>query len=301
MKLQKICALLLALLFLTGCGRQSAVLAGDPEKETPAAEEAAPEAAEPTAAEEPSEDWAVWIPALELPEPEPGVVYDMIGLIVWHGGIYTQAQFYYGEEAEALDALVGEELGYATGSIDEWSRQDEYAVECASTMAGPFYAMEGYDTDFRLCMKGVYEGGEAYLWTFERLNGIGLNTGGDLFGDRLRIRENWTSASFLTHDDWNDGEPNHEQPLEVSEADFNSFLDAVYAGEFVYVYEDTPDFYTRDSAPQQAHLYVHLSDGTTAALRLFEGGYVGYEPLGWYFVRIPEDDPVFQRILDACG
>lgn len=168
-------------------------------------------------------------------------------------------------------------------------------------MTGPFYAMEGYDTDFRLCMKGVYEGGEAYLWTFERLNGIGLNTGKDLFGDRIHLKESRTSASFLTHDDWDEGETDREQPLEVSEADFNAFLDAVYAGAFVNVYEDTPDFYSRDSEPRQAHLHVRLRDGTRVSLRLFEGGYVGYEPLGWYFVRIPEDDPVFQRLLEVCG
>ena len=41
-----------------------------------------------------------------------------------------------------------------------------------------------------------------------------------------------------------------------------------------------------------------LSDGTTVELRLIEGGYVGYQELGWYFVKMPGD--VFDAVLAAC-
>lgn len=63
-----------------------------------------------------------------------------------------QAQYYDGAAAEAVLPLVGEQLGTATGSIDEWSSQEEYAKECASTYTGPFYAMKGYDEGFRIFM-----------------------------------------------------------------------------------------------------------------------------------------------------
>ena len=49
----------------------------------------------------------------------------------------------------------------------------------------------------------------------------------------------------------------------------------------------------------QAHLILTMSDGTVIRIRLIEGGYVGYDPLAWYFVKIPED--VFNSVYDACG
>lgn len=49
----------------------------------------------------------------------------------------------------------------------------------------------------------------------------------------------------------------------------------------------------------QAHLILTMSDGTVIRIRLIEGGYVGYDSLGWYFVKIPED--VFNSVYDACG
>ena len=52
-----------------------------------------------------------------------------------------------------------------------------------------------------------------------------------------------------------------------------------------------------DSAVQ-GHLFCALSDGTTVELRLIEGGYVGYQELGWYFVKMPGD--VFDAVLAAC-
>lgn len=53
-----------------------------------------------------------------------------------------------------------------------------------------------------------------------------------------------------------------------------------------------------DGTPVQGHLFCALSDGTTVELRLIEGGYVGYQELGWYFVKMPGD--VFDAVLAAC-
>ena len=52
-----------------------------------------------------------------------------------------------------------------------------------------------------------------------------------------------------------------------------------------------------DSAVQ-GHLFISMSDGTTVELRLIEGGYVGYQGLGWYFVKMP--GAVFDAVLAAC-
>ena len=85
------------------------------------------------------------------------------------------------------------------------------------------------------------------------------------------------------------------------------FLDAVCAGEFVYVWDPDSDFYegvprsSIYSTPNQAHLFLRLDDGTTVRLRLIEGGYVGFDgPAGvWYFVKIPGES--FDAMYDSCG
>jgi hypothetical protein len=95
----------------------------------------------------------VYIPAVELPTNTEGVEFDMLAMVVYHGGIYTQAEAYYDADAERINDLVGDYLGYATGSINEWSTQDEYAKEFASSCAGDVYSVKGYDTDFRVCIR----------------------------------------------------------------------------------------------------------------------------------------------------
>lgn len=174
--------------------------------------------------------------------------------------------------------------------IDEWSDESEYSVEFAGTVAGELYAVKGYDTGFRICC--LNDDGSALL--LERLNGITLDTGADLFETRLHLPERLEALSFLTHEDWNKAAKNYRTP-ELSEETISAFLDELCAGQFVYTWESERGIY--DSAVQ-GHLFCALSDGTTVELRLIEGGYVGYQELGWYFVKMPGD--VFDAVLAAC-
>lgn len=234
------------------------------------------------------ENYSVFIPALELPDFQEGMAYDMLGLVVYKGNIYTQAGFY--DTSNEIRELVGDYLGYATGKINEWSSQDDYAEEFASTYTGDVYSVKGYSTDFRICIVS-----DEYIEFMENLNGIGLNTGEDLFGDRLKIKDRITSVRYQNHYDWDNG--NHIlQEFPSGQDEINAFIDDLYSGEFEYVYEKNLNFY--DDATEQAHLYLYLEDGTTVELRLFEGGYVGYQNLGWYFVKMPGS--AFDTVFNAC-
>lgn len=238
------------------------------------------------------------IPAIELPEPRPDVEYDMIGLVVWHGAVYTQAQYYYGDEAGPALALTAQHLGRARGDIDEWSSQDDYATEFASTCTGEIYTVSGYDPDFRLCAvdEMILDDGTTVPWILflERLNGIGLGAGADLFDARLSLPGRIESVRYETHDDWNEARENWLPLDDVQAAE--RLIEAACAGQFEYVHDTQPDFYAREG--KQAHLYLTLTDGTVTELRLFEGGWVGYQPLGWYFVHIPGE--AFDAVFDAC-
>lgn len=234
------------------------------------------------------------IPAVELPEPREDVEYDMIGLVVWHGAIYTQAQGYTGADAERISFLPAQHLGRAKGNIDEWSAQDDYATELASTCTGEIYTVSGYDPDFRLCAvdEMILDDGTSvpWIWFMERLNGIDLGLGADLFDTRLCLPGRIASAAYQTHDDWNEARNNY-RPLEDTDA-LERLVEEACAGQFEYV----EDIYSRQG--KQVHLYLTLTDGTVTELRLFEGGWVGYQPLGWYFVHIPGE--VFDAVFDAC-
>ena len=227
----------------------------------------------------------VYVPAIELPEPDSGFTVDMIACVVYDGAVYTQ-----GEWLGDASALVGEYLGHATGSIDEWSDESEYYVEFAGTMSGDIYSVTGYDPGFRICC--LYDDGSVML--LERLNGISLDTGADLFETRLHLAERMESVSYLTHEDWNENADSFRD-LPLSEGAVSAFLAELCAGGFEYVWETDRDIYDR---AVQGHLFFSMSDGTTVELRLIEGGYVGYQGLGWYFVKMPGE--VFDAVLAAC-
>ena len=158
-------------------------------------------------------------------------------------------------------------------------------------MSGELYTVVGYDPDFRICCLG--DDGSALL--LERLNGITLDTGADLFDTRLHLAERMEDVTYLTHDDWNNAVYDFK-PLGLDDDTVSAFLDELCAGEFVYTWDTDHDIY--DSAVQ-GHLFFFQSDGTTIELRLIEGGYVGYQHLGWYFVKMPGD--VFDAVLAACA
>ena len=78
---------------------------------------------------------------------------------------------------------------------------------------------------------------------------------------------------------------------------WTEFMNAVDAAEFEYLWnEDSPS--TIYSVEEQLHLILNMKDGTQVQLRLIAGGYVGYQPLGWYFVKIPED--IFNALYSMC-
>ena len=242
----------------------------------------------------------VYIPAVELPEGDAAAAC-MIPLVVYNGSVYADAGSWRGEEARALDALTGDYLGEAVGIIDPWSEEEAWEQEFAGTVSGPLYAVEGYDTDFRICLREEYtdEAGEPGLWILylERLNGITLTTGADLFEDRLRLRDRITEIRWQDHDDWNYGRGN-DQDAALDGETWDAFLEALDRGEFVNAWdpERSPSLF---DTPHQTHLYLCLEDGSSVHLRLFAEGYVWYAGLGYHFVKI--SGPEFDAVYAACG
>lgn len=258
----------------------------------------------------------VYIPAAQMPAGLSGdAAADMIGLVVYRGKIYTESEFYdlvyrgntykeneyYDLEGTLkLEPLLDEYLGKATGKIDEWSDKKEYETDFASTLGGSVYSVDGYSTDFRICIKNEYtddDGTKHLSITFmDRLNGITLTTGKDLFEDRLQISGNIESIAWQSHNDWNYAIKNYHE-LDMNSKQWTEFMNAVDAAEFEYLWsENNPS--SIYNIEKQLHLILNMKDGTQVPLRLIAGGYVGYEPLGWYFVKVPED--TFNALYSMC-
>jgi hypothetical protein len=232
----------------------------------------------------------VYIPAVELPEGDAAAC--MVPLVVYNGSVYADADSWRGEEARALDALTGEYLGEAVGTLDPWSGEEAWEQDFAGTVSGPLYAVEGYDTDFRICLRQEYvdEAGEPGLWIqyLERLNGITLTTGAELFEDRLRLRGRVTEIRWQDWESWyySTGAP---RDAALAPETWDAFLEELDRGEFV----------KSKSISRETNLYLRLEDGLTVRLRLLAGGYVSYPPLRGAFVKMPGE--IFDTVYAACG
>lgn len=249
-------------------------------------------------------DAGVYIRPIEIPREADGVMYDMIGMVVYRGGIYTQSYNFYGDEAHKVDHLIGAYLGYAKGNIDEWASQDDLAVEFASSIEGEIYEVIGYDTSFRICVRWECEDGSVQIEFLDRLNDITLTTGEDLFETRLHLRNHIANIQWQSHYDWNYVGGNIQNAT-IDNSLWEEFLSEVYAGYFVDTWDE--NIFTDPTSSKksiydtgkQAHIILTMDDGTIVQLRMIEGGYVGYDALGWYFVHIPGE--LFDAVFEAMG
>ncbi|SHJ58805.1 hypothetical protein SAMN02745248_00485 [Hathewaya proteolytica DSM 3090] len=244
-------------------------------------------------------EMGIHIPKIRLEKSKNGISTCMIGLVVYKDNIYTQAQYINGDKS-LKEKYVGNYIGRAKGNIDEYSGKDEYSKELASTVMGDVYTVKGYDENFRICTVQE-ENGVVGVQFYEMLNGITFNRGEDLFGEnRLNLKENWKGVSFVTHDDWdnNSYEEYEYASLGCTQDEINKFLQRLYQGKFQYLYSNGDTVSIYNSENKQYHLFFNMKDGTTVELRLFENGYVGYQNLGWYFIKV--DGEEFDKIIQSC-
>ena len=192
-------------------------------------------------------------------------VVDMEALFIYGGRSYV----YYGTIEDA-SPMIGEYLGTATGLIDEWTPADGY-VELAGSISGDFYAVNGFDSGFVLCMPAEDGTADVYL----NNNDMTLYTGADLLQKRLHMNESDFTVSCISREDWyyNTGETVQLEGAALEEI-----------RQLMETLNDAPFVYTSDIAlPVEAdtifdtelfHLYLHMDNGMVIHLRLFEGGYI---------------------------
>ncbi len=219
-------------------------------------------------------------------------------VLVYDGNVYTHSCTYTGNKAESLEALLDQRLGTATGSLSAQDSQQDDPSEFLSNLTGDVYSLKGYGTEFRLCVKreDVNEIGEKSrsYEILELLNGINLSYGYDLFEYRLHLTELTDSVLWETREDW-ERKADAFRQTEIDNKTWTDFLEQTDSSVFFAAADGSEDL---DKKPQ-AHLLLMMKDGTEVRLTLIEGGYVGYENLKGYFVKIPEE--IFNKVYDVCG
>lgn len=208
----------------------------------------------------------VTIPAIEL--PKSGETAKMMPLFVYKGRIYTQSS----TKIDPLQVknLLGEKLGKTKAGLDEWSNQDEYAVEFASSIGEvDVYSVKGYQQGFRLM---TYDVSSGYAEIYESLNGVTISSGSDIV-ETLHLM-NIEKAKSRTYDDWNNSA---EKYTEINDkALLNSFVSALNHS-IPYLREDVEaklgNFQNNE---QYKELTLSLTDGTNVTFWVVKDGYISY-------------------------
>lgn len=210
---------------------------------------------------------------------------DMLAFFIYQGRCYVQYEWVYGNAD-----LVGEYLGTATGLIDEWTPKDGY-VELAGSISGDFYAVNGYDPAFMLCMKEETDAVATYICD----NGITLKYGSELYEDRLHLSGNFESVQYERRDSWYYGRDERYQLNNVNDMILD-FIAGMDSGLFV-PYDAVPlngKKYISDI--ELYHLYFRMKNGTIVHLRLLENGYVRFDGMMALCLQVPEEQ--YSALLD---
>ena len=205
----------------------------------------------------------IYIPKAEISLPQDGIEADMIAFFIYGGRFYSQYD-YLPKDAD----IIGERLGTATGSIDEWSTRDAY-VELSGSISGDFYAVKGYDPEDLLCMRM----GDGQIMLFVNSNDLTLSLGSDVFEDMLRISDTFSGVRYQTRESWFESRNEIYSIDDPRRAEVTEFIDAIDQGEWMF-YD-----YAQFSDKSRWMVYFDTDSGVTSRLIVYEDGYVSFSGL----------------------
>ncbi|MBP0964722.1 MAG: hypothetical protein J5999_05455 [Oscillospiraceae bacterium] len=219
--------------------------------------------------------------------------------LYYNGSIYTSSYNYASEDKSAVQAKISavseDKLADIFNNEYCWSEDSEKLAQVSENTSAVLYAVKGYDRDFRVCL--CYEkyipalDETTYgMMVFDKLNGITLGKGSELFSERLHIG-GYTEAYLRTFDE--DGCRD-----EKISADMTDFLSAVYDGDFVKADVETAEkFRSRKSRT----LVFRLDDEAfDIAVSVYPDGYVSMYSGGEMFL-LQIDKAVCGRLWEEVG
>ena len=229
------------------------------------------------------------IPKMKVTLPREDAEIDMIGFFIYEGRCYVQNESM--DMVSPIEDAMGDYIGTVKGSIDEWTKEDDY-IDYTGSVGGEVYEIKGIDPKFMLCMRYDNEMIETYI----NNNGISLYKGSELINDRLHLKENYTQVSYFTSEEWNNTHPyqTQKQPtiLEEEYRDvFDRFLDAFSEGVFQW----KKDIIYSSSVENEYHLYFTTGEGIRLHFWLLGDGYVSFHGLNQVCVQI--DETLYNEVI----
>ena len=198
----------------------------------------------------------VYVPPLkvELSQAQPEAMIDMIGFFIYQGRLYAQM-----DVVEQGQDLVGEQLGESSGTIDEWTSEDQY-LEGTGSVGGPFYEVKGYDPKYLLCME--YDYGVELFWNN---CDITVSTGGEVLEEVFRLSDGIARAEFQSESD-----------VQKDTGHMTTITRLNQLAAWVNALDQAPALASAETDMGQClgNLYLTKADGVTVHLRLMEHGYV---------------------------
>lgn len=236
----------------------------------------------------------VSIPKIELPQSNSGTTAKMMPLIVYKGQVYLLSSTTV--DLASAKKLLGEKLGTTKPGITEWSKQDDYATEFASTVGiEDVYSVKGYDKSFRIMTYTENQDGSIYPQLFDCLNGVNIKSGEDIFG-KLNIEDNIIEAKYRNYSDWSNGVDNFS-PVKDLEL-FDEFLHKV--NKAVPYLEETISSELGDYQNDENYKEISLAlkDGSKLSFFITKNGYVRYGASNVFF---KVDAKLFQRFWNLLN
>lgn len=197
----------------------------------------------------------VYVPPLEVGGPEWEQTSENVGdFFTYQGRTYSRIG-----TVEQGEALVGAQLGASSGTLDQWTAEEQ-PVEGSGSVEGPFYEVKGYDPKYLLCME---QGGrvELYWNNYD----ITVSAGGDVLEQAFRLSEGIARAQFQEVSTGQTTQPTQLDQLE-------QWVDALCQAPALSSAET-------DLGQCVGRLDLTKADGVTVHLRLMGNGYVQVEHL----------------------
>ena len=218
-----------------------------------------------------------------LSEMDIGYKYNggnmLSSLLYYDGSMYRSSYMDTSENqteiTDLADSITGNELAdiYSNNEV-YWSDDSSKLFTFSENTTAKLYSMNGYDSSFRVCLLYSRYIPSMDIMTygivvFDRLNGITLNKGSELFKDRLHLDE-YTEAYFRHPDFMNGAE---KYPDKIITEDLSGFLDAVFEGEFVET-----DYKIREEFEKKKSYMIVFYTGSEISIskivKVYPDGYV---------------------------
>jgi len=206
---------------------------------------------------------------------------DMDDIIIFENRVYNYTRGYQVDN-DGIKEFLGDYIGRVTPTIDEYTKTDNMEIYFGATIFGQIYQVNGYADNFRIC---DYDTANKTINFYENLTGFSLESGSDIFTDRLHFDSQftWDAKDIYCYSAQSSDDPSNIPGLTGD--DILALYDSLN-NSYHILYTDISQNLERICT-----LVLHMSDMTIVEIDCYSDNYIAYESV--YFKM---DDPIYDKI-----